>query len=107
MRSRQNRCHLSCRYPDASRVSLYSFRPSSEDNATACAAQSEDGRFLFFQAWNTKCNYCTPCPGNACMHLHALIAERIEPGASASIKGRIGIFRGTRDEWTRTGNTEY
>jgi len=98
--------HPAPRHPDASRVAQYSFVPSSEESATACTVASADGRFLFFQAWDTRCNYCTPCPGNACMHLHPLIAARLEPGAAASVRGRVGIFRGSREEWARAAKTE-
>jgi len=28
------------------------------------------------------------------MHLHPLVAERLEPGATATIRGKAGLFQG-------------
>lgn len=86
--------------PDADRVPQYSFAPNESEDACACAVASEDGQCQFFQAWNTRCHYCTPCPGNACMHLRPLIADMVQPGDSATIEGMAGIFRGSRAELT-------
>ncbi len=80
--------------PDASRVPLYSFVPSEKSDARACAVQSPDGEAYFFQAWSGSCRYCTPCPGNACMHLMPLVAQSLGPEASASIYGMVGIHFG-------------
>jgi len=82
--------------PDAENVPIYSFEPSDEPTARACAAQSPDGDAWFFQAWDVPCQYCTPCPGNACMHLHPVVARRIGPNETATIRGLVGVHLGAR-----------
>lgn len=83
--------------PDATKVPLYSFVPSDIPEAIGCAVDSADGGCFFYQAWDTPCRWCTPCPGNACMHLEPIITERLLPEKRASIHGRIGLFYGTRN----------
>ena len=80
--------------PDPGAVALYSFVPSAAADARACVVTSADGVSHLYQAWNTPCRWCTPCPGNACMHLHPLLAETLAPGASARLRGIVGIHRG-------------
>lgn len=80
--------------PDADAVELYSFSPSEKANARACAVRSLDGQSYCFQAWNSPCRYCTPCPGSACMHLHPFLAEVLKPNTSTSISGIIGVYYG-------------
>lgn len=82
--------------PDASAVPLYGFTPSLTADACACAVESPAGGVWLFQAWRTSCRWCSPCPGNACMHLEPFLAERVQPGAKGSISGRVGIHRGDR-----------
>jgi len=82
--------------PDSTKVPLYSFTPSPEVDARACAAESADGGFWFFQWWDTPCRWCAPFPGNACMHLEPFVAERLPMGESAGIRGRIGMHEGDR-----------
>jgi hypothetical protein len=82
--------------PDASAVALYSFSPSKTADARACAVESPAGGLWFFQSWDTPCRWCTPCPGNACMHLEPFLAERLQAGAAARIRGRIGFHQGDR-----------
>jgi len=81
--------------PDAASVPLYSFTPSTQANARACAVCPPEGGLFLFQAWATRCRYCAPCPGNACMHLEPLLAEALLPGEVASIRGAVGLFRGS------------
>ena len=83
--------------PDADQVPLYSFVPSARADARGCAARSPDGEAHLFQAWNVPCHHCTPCPGNACMHLHPCVAEVLAPGGTATIRGVIGMHVGDRD----------
>ena len=82
--------------PNAEDVPLYSFLPSENAEATACGVESAEGGYFIFQAWDTPCRWCTPCPGNACMHLRPLLARQLSPGEAASIKGLIGEHIGTR-----------
>lgn len=82
--------------PDINKVPLYSFVPSEFPEAVACAVESPDGGCFFFHAWDTRCRWCTPCPGNACMHLEPMMTERLLPGEHASIHGRIGLYYGAR-----------
>lgn len=89
--------HPSPDSPDADRVDLYSFVRSERPDAFACAARSPDGKRLFFQAWSSPCYYATPCPGNACMHLHPLIAKTLPPGAEGRARGLVGIHEGSCD----------
>ncbi len=80
--------------PDPDGVPQYNFLPSRTADWTAYAAQSLDGKCLLFQSWDRPSGYEIPCPGNACMHLRPLVAERLEPGATATIHGRAGLFEG-------------
>lgn len=86
--------HPTPQNPSAANIDPYTFLPSAAPEAFACAAQSHDGRKLFFQAWDVPCYYAAPFCGNACMHLHPLVAEVLESGASATIHGHVGIFEG-------------
>jgi hypothetical protein len=81
--------------PDASNVPLYGFVPSEKADARACAVESESG-LTFLQAWDVPCHHCTPCPGNACMHLVPVVAETLAAGKSAEINATIGIHDGGR-----------
>jgi hypothetical protein len=80
--------------PDASNVPLYSFVSSKDADALACAVQSVGGKTYCFQAWSNLSRYCTPCPGNACMHLEPFLAKTLFPNDSASIYGLAGIHQG-------------
>src|SRR3990172_2426489 len=80
--------------PSADAGPHYSFVPSTTDDAFACAVCSQDGKRFFYQAWDARCLYITPCPGNACMHLWPLVARTLEPGQSCAIRGVVGIFEG-------------
>jgi len=82
--------------PDASSVPLYSFVPSVSADAWACALESPAAGLWFYQAWDTPCRWCTPCPGNACMHLEPFVAERLLPGTRAAIRGWVGMHHGDR-----------
>lgn len=84
-------------HPDATAVPLYSFVPSPTADACACAVESADGGLWFFQQWNTPCQWCAPFPGNACMHMVPFLAERLPVGATASMRGRIGMHEGDRN----------
>ena len=86
--------------PDASSVPLYSFDPSPAADAHACAVESVNGRLFFFQVWQSPCRWCTPCPGNACMHLQPFLTDSLAPGTSVVIRGRIGIHAGDRKSLT-------
>ena len=97
--------HPSPDRPDADRVPLYSFVPSATADTIACAVQSLDGKWLFYQAWDHPSQHATPCPGNACMHLLPLLAERLEAGATARIRGRVGMFSGEWDALRRAIET--
>lgn len=80
--------------PDAAKVPLYSFTPSPTAQCCACAVESPSGGVWFYQLWSTPCRWCTPCPGNACMHLEPFLAGQLPVGASTNIHGRIGIHEG-------------
>ena len=84
--------------PRADSVPQYSFTPSLEDDASAIAVAAINGNILFYQAWDSPCRYCTPCPGNACMHLHPRVAVSLPPGETAYINGLIGMYEGNRDQ---------
>lgn len=83
--------------PDASSVPLYSFVPSSIADTKGCAIESPSGGIWCFQAWNTMLRYCTPCPGNACMHLEPFLAKVLAPCQTVDIRGLVGIHRGERN----------
>jgi len=83
--------------PDADRVPVYSFVPSETADAWASAVESADGKAHFYQTWSAACRYCTPCPGNACMHLEPFVAEALRPSESASLRGLVGMHQGCRD----------
>ena len=83
--------------PDADQVPLYNFAPSAGTGARACAVPSAEGQEYCFQAWDAPCRYCAPSPGNACMHLEPFVAEVVEPGAVARIRGLAGIHVGDDD----------
>ena len=88
--------------PSAASVPPYGFEISHEPVATACAVHPHgDESSWFFQAWDHPGHTCTPFPGNACMHLHPVIADRLEPGASATVHGVTGLFSGSRDALAR------
>ena len=82
--------------PDADMSPMYRFDPSKAADAFACAVESPDGSEFCFQAWDTPCRYCTPCSGNACMHLKPFLTDFMKPRTSATIRGMIGIHRGNR-----------
>ncbi|NQT20285.1 MAG: hypothetical protein HQ592_11315 [Planctomycetes bacterium] len=82
--------------PDPAAVPLYSFTPSADAEACACAVENVEGGLWFYQYWNTPCRWCTPCPGNACMHMVPFLTERLSPGATVGIRGRVGMHEGTR-----------
>jgi hypothetical protein len=86
--------------PDAASVPLYSFLRSPKVEAVACAARSPDGRRWFYQGWNVLSRWCTPCPGNSCMHLDPVLAKKLAPGAEAEARGVVGMFDGDRDALT-------
>ena len=86
---------------DAGAIEKYSLSPGPRDDVYGCAVRSHDGRSHLFQAWDVPCAFCSPFPGNACMHLLPSIAASIEPGGSASIRGLIGVFDGDRDALAR------
>jgi len=86
--------HPSPDNPDPDGVPKYNFLVSTTSDTAAYAVQSLDGKWLFYQTWDKPSRYATPCPGNACMHLHPLVAERLEPGATATIRGKAGLFQG-------------
>lgn len=93
--------------PEAARaddVPKYSFQLSETDDACACAVASADGRLLLFQAWAAPCFYCAPFPGNACMHLLPLVAEHLEPGEAATVRGIIGMFPGNHEAFAHAVN---
>lgn len=83
--------------PDANSVPLYSFVSSKTANAIACVAQSPDKKTWFYQAWSVPCRYMTPCPGNACMHLEPVVAEKIPAGGSAEIRVIAGMHTGSKE----------
>ena len=74
----------------------YASTTSELAEATACAAQAPGKALCFFQAWDAPCRWVTPFSRNACMHLEPFVAERLRPGESAHIRGRIGIHHGER-----------
>jgi len=39
--------------------------------------------------------------GNACMHLHPVVAERLDAGETATIRGLVGIHHGRQEELER------
>ncbi len=80
--------------PDADKVPLYGFTPSPRADATACALGSIDGKTTFYQSWKAQCYYCTPCPGNACMHLEPLVTGTLAQGGQSTISGEIGMHEG-------------
>ncbi len=90
--------HPSPADPDPDKVPKYSFTPSPTADAIACAVESADGRWQFYQAWDKPSRYETPCPGNACMHLQPLVAEQLAPGSSVTLRGEVGLFAGNREE---------
>jgi len=89
--------HPSPEAPSRDPGPVYNFAPSVTDDTVACAVQSLDGAWLLYQAWDRPGQHATPCRGNACMHLHPLAAESIEPGATAVLRGRSGLFQGDWD----------
>lgn len=78
--------------PDA--VPKYSWVPSARDDIRACAVKSHDGSLLFFQWWDAQCRYVEPFPGNACMHLMPVIAAKLAPGETATVRGMAGVLVG-------------
>jgi|GEM_PF-1565082 len=82
--------------PDADKSPMYRFDPSKAADAFACAVESLDGSEFCFQAWDTPCRYCTPCPGNACMHLKPFLADILKPRSSVTVRGMVGIHKGDR-----------
>jgi len=88
--------HLNPDNPNADLVPLYNFAPSEKAEAIGCAVESLDGDTFCFQAWSSLSRYCTPSPGNACMHLRPFIAESLSPDETAKIRGLIGIHFGNR-----------
>ena len=79
----------------------YAFEPSAEACARACAVESRDRTCWFYQAWDAPCRYCTPCAGNACMHLVVDLSPSLAPGEAVSVRGRTGLHKGDRDALTR------
>ena len=82
--------------PNADLVPLYNFAPSEKAEAIGCAVESLDGNIFCFQAWSNLSRYCTPSPGNACMHLQPFVTESLSPDETAKIRGLIGIHFGNR-----------
>lgn len=90
--------HRSPDNPDPDQFpSEMNFQASKTADTIAYAAQSRDGKWLYFQTWDRPCQHTAPFPGNACMHLYPLVAERLEPGATVEIHGRAGLFHGDWD----------
>lgn len=87
--------------PDPDAVKRYFFQPGESNDAYACAVDSADGEKLFYQAWDVPCQYWSPFPGNACTHLVPLVASSLEPGQTAEIKGAVGVYHGSREEFLR------
>jgi len=86
---------------DADLVDRYFFRAGESNEARACAVESQDGTKVFYQAWNAPCQYWSPFPGNACTHLLPLVAASLEPGEVARVRGRVGVFSGSRTDWAK------
>ena len=84
--------------PDPDLVPRYSFVESTTDDTLAYAVQSLDGKWIFYQAWDRPSRHATPCPGNACMHLHPLVSSRMGPGENGVVRGRCGMFQGDWEE---------
>lgn len=82
--------------PDADLVPLYNFAPSEKAEAIGCAVESLNGDTFCFQAWSNLSRYCTPSPGNACMHLRPFMVKLLNPDKTARIRGLIGIHFGNR-----------
>ena len=80
--------------PDPKKVPLYNAAFSNPKPARIVALQPEAGQQVFFLMFDTESSAREPFPGNACMHLDPLMANRVKPGESAVIKGKAG-FGGT------------
>jgi len=86
--------------PEADGVAPYQWEAGAEADVRACAVESPDAAAWAFQAWAGPCRFCTPFPGNACMHLEPFLAAVVEPGASAVAVGLAGIHSGDRRSLT-------
>jgi hypothetical protein len=72
--------------------------PTSEENATAglIVRESEDGRWVTGVAWEDFLSVQSHNPWS-CMHA-ALRIGALKPGESRTLRGRLYLFRGTRDD---------
>lgn len=62
------------------------------------ALEAHDNQPQLFQMWNVEGVVWDPFPGNACMHIIPIVAERLNPKEVASIKGRIGFWGKSLDD---------
>ncbi len=54
--------------------------------------------------WDAPCLPPWVNDANACLHLQPLVSESLAPGASAAIRGRVGIStEGLEEIWGRYG----
>jgi len=74
----------------------FAFEPSLQPSARACAVESLDGSEWFYQAWDAPCHFCTPCSGNACMHLVICLTPFLGPGDTVAVRGWAGRSVGDR-----------
>jgi len=84
--------------PGSKQRDLYAAVQSSTDAARLCAVESLDRKSLFFQGWKARCYYLSPFRGNACMHLLPLVAARLPARQTATIRGAVGIYDGSRSD---------
>lgn len=73
------------------------FVANDEINTRAVALESPDEpERIFFQSWDTFGRWVTPARENACMHVQPYVADRLDSGESATVRGLVGVFSGDR-----------
>jgi hypothetical protein len=91
--------HLKPEQPEPDSADLYYHEVSSTDRSLGCAVRSTDGNEFFYMVWKAeKSHHQSPFAGNACMHLIPQVADQLLPGEVATIVGKAGFFKGTREE---------
>lgn len=67
-----------------------------DDKAHIMAVESLAGDERLFQAWDSPCRVRCAFPGNSCMHLEPILAEKLLPGQVSFVRGEVSF---TDESW--------
>ena len=72
------------------------------ESAHIISVESLDGKEKLFQAWDSPSRVRCAFPGNSCMHLEPILAEKLMPGQVSFVRGEVSFTDApweTLSEW--------